>query len=166
VGEQHDPAPDRASREVAGVIGLRAAVWVLTLVVRLLGHQIGRRLLAALALTAVCASLVALVFAYPEPVEPEPVSAQPAPRPPTEARPAPRSPATGSVRSAGSPEQVAAAWYAQRKRLPRSRVRVLQRDRVSATVVRVLVLADGGDGRLDTAVVIVRRHGGGWQVRP
>jgi hypothetical protein len=36
-------------------------------------------------------------------------------------------------------------------------VRVLQRDRVSANVVRVLVLGDSGDGRLDTALVTVRR---------
>jgi hypothetical protein len=151
------------------VIGLRAAVWLLTFVVRLLGHQIGRRLLAALALAAVCAGLVTLVFTYPEPVDPAPASAHPvAPpaRPPAEARPAPRPPATSSARPVGSPEQAAATWYAQRKRLPRARVRVLQRDQVNASLVRVLVLADGGNGRLDTAVVTVRRHGGGWQVRP
>jgi hypothetical protein len=150
---------------VAVVIGLRAAVWLLTVVFRLFGHDLGRRLLAALALASVCAGLVVGVFTDPEPVEPEPVSAHPAARPPVEARPVPRPPAASSARPEGSPEQAAVAWYAQRRRLPRARVRVLQRDRVSATVIRVLVLADSGKGRLDTAVVTVRRTGSGWRVR-
>lgn len=149
------------------VIGLRAALWLLTLGVRLLAHDVGRRLLAALVVIAVCAGLVTLVFTYPEPVEPESASAPPmapAARSRAASKPNTPQPAARPVRPAGSPEQAAATWYAQHKRLRRDQVRVLQRDQVSTKSVRVLVLGDGGNGRLDTAVVTVRRTGSGWQV--
>jgi hypothetical protein len=147
---------------VSVVIGLRATFWVLTIGIRLLAHPVGRRLLAAMALISLCAGLVILVFTYPEPVEPDPVT-RPAV---TRGRdPMPRS-TSGTSRPGSSPEQTAAAWYAGRKRLPRSRVRVLQRDEVNPKLVRVLVLADAGGGRLDTAVVEVRRLGSAWRVDP
>jgi hypothetical protein len=63
------------------------------------------------------------------------------------------------------PAEAAAAWYAARHGLPAARVKPLQQDRVSARVVRVLVLADPGDGRLRTALVRVRLGPTGWSVR-
>jgi len=66
----------------------------------------------------------------------------------------------------GSPAAVAAAWYARQEGLAASLVRSLQQDRVSSRQVRVLVLADRGRGRIDTALVTVRRDAAGrWAVR-
>lgn len=63
------------------------------------------------------------------------------------------------------PADVATAWYAARRHLPSSKVQALQQDVVSEREVRVLVIADRGKGRLDTALVTVRRGaGGGWSV--
>jgi hypothetical protein len=73
------------------------------------------------------------------------------------ARPAPGGPTR--------PAEVAAAWYAARRHLPARQVRPLQQDKLSGRRVRVLVLADRGDGRLDTALVTVRRDAKGrWAV--
>jgi hypothetical protein len=69
------------------------------------------------------------------------------------------------VKRPAKPAEVAAAWYAARHRLPRSRVRPLQQDRVSARQVRVLVLAEAANGKLRTALVRVRLGPGGWEVR-
>jgi hypothetical protein len=44
-------------------------------------------------------------------------------------------------------------------------VRPLQQDRLSARRVRVLVLADAGNGHLRTALVEVRLGPSGWEVR-
>jgi hypothetical protein len=63
------------------------------------------------------------------------------------------------------PAEVAAAWYAARNGLPAARVKALQQDRLSARVVRVLVLADPGGGRLRTALVRVQLGPTGWSVR-
>jgi hypothetical protein len=158
------------------VFGIVLALRVLGFGVAVLAHPVGRRLLATLLITSVCAGVVAFVFTYPEAPQ-TPAGSRLASAAPTmpdstgrpgggapsdrqqRARPAPR-PSVG----AASPEAAAAAWYARRTRLPRDRVRVLQRDRVNATTFRVLVLADGGNGRLDTAVVTVRRDRAGWRV--
>jgi hypothetical protein len=78
--------------------------------------------------------------------------------------PAPAAPA--KVGRAATPAAVAAAWYAHREGVDASLVRSLQQDRVSSREVRVLVLADRGRGRIDTALVTVRRDAaGGWAVR-
>ncbi|MET0832772.1 MAG: hypothetical protein ABWZ62_02250 [Actinomycetota bacterium] len=74
----------------------------------------------------------------------------------------------GRVRAAPvgeRPAAVAAAWYAARNGVPRARVKPLQQDRLSATEVRVLVLADHGHGRLRTALVRLRHGPDGWRVR-
>jgi hypothetical protein len=63
------------------------------------------------------------------------------------------------------PTAVAAAWYAADQGLPRATVKPLQIDRLSAKEVRVLVLADHGRGRLQTALVRVRLGRTGWSVR-
>jgi hypothetical protein len=69
------------------------------------------------------------------------------------------------VKRPATPAEVAAAWYAARQRLPRNRVRPLQQDRLSARLIRVLVLAEAGNGRLRTALVRVRLGPSGWEVR-
>ena len=69
------------------------------------------------------------------------------------------------VKRSAKPAEVAAAWYAARHKLPRSRVRPLQQDRLSASQVRVLVLAEAGNGKLRTALVRVRLGPGGWEVQ-
>jgi hypothetical protein len=69
------------------------------------------------------------------------------------------------VKRPATPAEVAAAWYAARHRLPRNRVRPLQQDRLSARLIRVLVLAEAGNGRLRTALVRVRLGPSGWEVR-
>jgi hypothetical protein len=63
------------------------------------------------------------------------------------------------------PAAVAAAWYAARHGVPRAKVKPLQQDRLSAKDVRVLVLADHGNGRLRTALVRLRHGANGWSVR-
>ena len=63
------------------------------------------------------------------------------------------------------PTVVAADWYAARHGVARARVKPLQQDRLSAREVRVLVLVDRGRGRLETALVRVRRGADGWRVR-
>jgi hypothetical protein len=68
------------------------------------------------------------------------------------------------VQRSAKPAEVAAAWYAARHNLPRSRVRPLQQDRIAAGQVRVLVLAEASHGRLRTALVRVRRGPSGWEV--
>jgi hypothetical protein len=73
----------------------------------------------------------------------------------------------GAAAPAGQaqPAGVAAAWYAGRNHLKPGQVRPLQQDRLSNREVRVLVLADRGNGRLDTALVTVRRDAQGrWSV--
>ncbi len=69
---------------------------------------------------------------------------------PAAAQPTPSRPATAAV-----------AWYATKHHLPPGKVRALQQDRRSDREVRVLVLADGGGGKLTTALVTVRRDGKG-----
>jgi hypothetical protein len=85
------------------------------------------------------------------------------------ARREPGAPAAGVATPAardGGPAAVAAAWYARQEGLAASLVRSLQQDRVSSDQVRVLVLADRGRGRIDTALVTVRRDAAGrWAVR-
>jgi hypothetical protein len=68
------------------------------------------------------------------------------------------------VQQPATPAEVAAAWYAARHGLPRSRVRPLQQDRIAAGQVRVLVLAEASHGRLRTALIRVRRGPSGWEV--
>jgi hypothetical protein len=86
----------------------------------------------------------------------------------TAATPAtPERPARSAARPArpAKPAEVAAAWYAARQHLGARQVRPLQQDKLSNREVRVLVLADRGNGRLDTALVTVRRDAQGrWSV--
>jgi hypothetical protein len=141
----------------------------------------GRRLARAVALTVTLAMLIGALYDRAEAprAAAQPPVAAPAGAPggpPTRARaggarrpdPAgqgglrgrPRPPRAGE-----RPAAVAAAWYAARQGLPAARVEALQQDRLSASEVRVLVLADHGRGRLRTALVRVRLGAAGWSVR-
>jgi len=73
--------------------------------------------------------------------------------------------AAAPARQPNQPAAVAAAWYAANNHLPPGKVRALQQDRVGRGEVRVLVLGDRGHGRLETALVRVRRDASGrWRV--
>jgi hypothetical protein len=138
--------------------------------------ELGRRVGRALALTLVLAAVV--VGLYDQGELPR-AAAQPAVAAPA-GHPGPGAGATrrrdpgdqgglrGRARPAPAgerPAEVAAAWYAARTGVPRAKVEPLQQDRLSATEVRVLVLADHGHGRMRTALVRLRRGPDGWSVR-
>jgi hypothetical protein len=92
-----------------------------------------------------------------------PTAALPAPKAPAAGAPA-ATPGTGTAAPAvtpGSPAAVAIAWYAAREHLAPGKVRALQQDRRADHEVRVLVLADAGNGKLTTALVTVHRDGTG-----
>jgi hypothetical protein len=143
--------------------------------------ETGRRLARAAALTVVLAVLVTALY---DRGEVPAAAARPALRPPaggTHGGPAVRSGTThrrqdpanlGGLRGRARvapvgerPAAVAAAWYATRHGVPRAKVKPLQQDRLSAKEVRVLVLADHGQGRLRTALVRLRHGADGWSVR-
>jgi len=91
-----------------------------------------------------------------------PVPKAPAPGTPAPARATASPPATSApAATPGSPGAVAVAWYAARKHLPPGKVRALQQDRRSDHEIRVLVLADTGNGKLTTALVTLHRDGKG-----
>jgi hypothetical protein len=140
-----------------------------------LARRLGRLVVAA---AAMAAAVVALYQHGEEPAalaRPAATTVAPAPAVTTTA-PAQRTPAPGRAAdgpattaapraAATRPSAVAAAWYAARGHLPPGKVRALQQDAVSQREVRVLVMADRGDGRLDTALVTVRRDAAGrWSV--
>ena len=139
--------------------------------------ETGRRLARAAALTVLLAVLVTALY---DRGEVPTAAAQQAVRPSApgtqggSAAPARRKgpaeagglPGRARVAPVGErPAAVAAAWYAARNGVPRARVKPLQQDRLSATEVRVLVLADHGHGRLRTALVRLRHGADGWSVR-
>ena len=151
------------------MIGLRLALKLLGLGITLLRDETGRRFIAALVLTALCAGLIGLLFTAPEPPDAwtgQVAGADVAPAgpatvlPPATTRPLQR-PATGPASSA---EQAARAWYARRHHLPVGRVKILQADQAGTDRERVLVLVDTGRGRMDTAIVTVTSDGSRWRV--
>jgi hypothetical protein len=136
--------------------------------------ETGRRLARAIALTAVLAVLVTVLYDQGE--VPRAAAAPAVDEPAGAARghtvrgqdPGDHGGLRGRPRPAPvgeRPAEVAAAWYAARHGAARSKVKALQQDRLSAREVRVLVLADLGPGRLRTALVRVRRGPDGWRVR-
>ena len=140
--------------------------------------ELGRRLARAVGCTVLLAVLVTTLY---ERGEVPSAAAQPALRAPAVDAPsavgrgaARRRDPTGLGGLRGRPRPspvgerptaVAAAWYAAHEGLPRAKVKPLQLDRLSAKEVRVLVLADHGRGRLQTALVRVRLGRTGWSVR-
>jgi hypothetical protein len=191
-GRQTGPGTDREmgprSRLAARRRALAALTWLaagsITAGRRVLGvvsGEMGRRLARAAGLTVVLAVVVTALYdrgEVPTAAAQQAVQAQAGG---TQGGSAARGGATGPrkdpaklgglrgrARLAGvgeRPAAVAAAWYAARHGVPRARVKPLQQDRLSATEVRVLVLADHGHGRLRTALVRLRRGADGWSVR-
>jgi hypothetical protein len=148
------------------------------------GSDAGRRLARAVALTVALAVLIGALYdrgeaprAAARPAAAAPAAGAPggsAIRPRTRAGSARRPDPAGQgglrgrprpPRAGERPAAVAAAWYAARQGLPAAKVQALQQDRLSASEVRVLVLADHGRGRLRTALVRVRLGPAGWSVR-
>ena len=173
----------RALRAGAGA-GLRARVEPaarrgLAVAVAALRSEPARRLGRLAVVAAALAGAVVVLYAHGDSpaalartVQAPPGPATPAAQPSRarEPRPGPGGPPAAATptrpgRDPTRPADVAAAWYAARSHLPAGRVQPLQQDAVSAREVRVLVLADHGDGRLDTALVTVRRDAAGrWSV--
>jgi len=146
--------------------GVRAAAWLLVLPMRVAATPLGRRLLAAVTLAVVLVGTVG--FLYDSADEPR-VAARF--RPAGLAKDA-GSTATGRqaaaspvrAKRAAGPAEVAAAWFAARKRVPVDRVRSLQQRRISATRTEVLVIAEAGGASLPSEYVTVRKGAAGWKV--
>ena len=164
----------RATRRCA-LAALAAGRWALAKAT----GETGRRVARAVGLTLVLAVLVTALYdrgevptaAARQAARPSAGASQGGPAAPGTAGrkgPAEVGGLRGRARAATAgerPAAVAAAWYAARNGLPRAKVKPLQQDRLSATEVRVLVLADHGHGQLRTALVRLRRGPDGWSVR-
>jgi hypothetical protein len=135
--------------------------------------ETGRRVARAVALTVVLAVLVSVLYDHGEAPRAAAAPAVDGPAGPALQTPRRKDPGTrGGLRGRDRatpvgerPAAVAADWYAARYGVARARVKSLQQDRLSAREVRVLVMADGGRGRLRTALVRVRLGPDGWRVR-
>jgi hypothetical protein len=140
----------------------------------MLGSDLGRRLVTVAALTAVVVALLTALYDHAEAPaaevwpggRPQPAAGIPH-RPATgvPARPGTRGaarPAASMDAAAASPAAAAVAWYARAQGVPAGRVRALQQQRLGATQVRVLVLADLGGGRMPSALVTARHGPTGW----
>jgi hypothetical protein len=136
--------------------------------------ETGRRVARAVALTVVLAVLVTALYDHGEAPRAAAAAAVDAPA----AGPGLHKPRRGDPAQLGGlrgrdratpvgerPAAAAADWYAARHGVARARVKPLQQDRLSATEIRILILADRGHGRLETALVRVRLGPDGWRVR-
>jgi hypothetical protein len=160
----------RSSRPAVGAApggdGMRLAVLVLALPLRLAATALGRRLLAAVVLSAVLVTAVALLYRHAD----DPASAPASLRAATVAAagPAPAggrgARATRSARAA-RPEDAAAAWFAEQQRVAVNRVRTLQQRRISTKERQVLVVAEASGDRMPSAYVTVRKGAAGWAVK-
>jgi hypothetical protein len=136
--------------------------------------ETGRRVARAVALTVVLAMLVTALYDHGEAPRAAAAPSVDAPavgpgrQPARRKDPAPPGGLRGRDRATPVGEQpanVAADWFAARHGVARARVKPLQQDRLSAAETRVLILADRGHGRLETALVRVRLGPDGWRVR-
>jgi hypothetical protein len=140
----------------------RAARASLALALAALHSDLSRRLGRLALLGAALAAAVVVLYQHGE--APAALARPAAATTTSRVRAAPATTATTATTvapAAARPADVATAWYAARHHLPAGKVRALQQDVISQRAVRVLVLADAGRGRLDTALVTVRRDAGG-----
>ncbi len=152
------PWPARPSDTAAG-----AAARLLLVPFRLLATPMGRRLAAATVLSVALVAMVSALYDHAD----GPVAGGSALRaaPAAASKPAAVTAASPvAPRAAERPEDAAASWFARQKRVPSDRVKALQRQRISATVTRVLVMAEVSPTDMSTAFVTVRRDGAGWKV--
>jgi hypothetical protein len=128
--------------------------------------SIGRRLLAASALTLTLNGVVGALYGSAEtPEVPAPAVVAAAATAPTRPATAPAAKAApAKATPAKTPEVAATGWYASRHKLAANRVRALQRQAAANGKVKVLVMADRGSSRLSTALILVKRSGAGWIV--
>jgi hypothetical protein len=149
-------APDAAGARLAG--------WLLSLPVRLLGSQLGRRTTAAAAVSLVLMGGVGALYQHADAPSAVPVPAKAAAAAPAAAGRGLTTPAPAVRRGPARAEDVAVAWFAKRQNVAVGQVRALQQRRVSADERRVLVIAEAGASRLPSAYVTVRRGPSGWAV--
>jgi hypothetical protein len=116
----------------------------------------GRRVCSALLVTAICAAVVGAMYDHPDRLGRAALAAAHAP-----ATQAPAS-TRAAAAPAATPGAAASAWFARRSHVPAAKVRVLQEDRLAGGRVRVLVMAEVGPGRYDTALVTLGRVKGAW----
>jgi hypothetical protein len=132
---------------------------------RMLATSMGRRVAAATLLSVALVAMVASLYANAEggvaapAVRATPVAAAKPAAPAVRAATAAPAPA-----AAARPEDAAASWFARQHRVPVDHVRALQRQQISATVTKVLVLAQVSPSDMPTAFVTVRRDRAGWKV--
>jgi hypothetical protein len=138
--------------------------------VRLLSTSLGRRLAGAAVLSIALVVMVSMLYSHADGPAGHSVSATAAalPAAPAAAKTAPAAARAAAAPAAASaatrPQDAAVAWFARQKRVAAGRVQALQQQRVSATVTRVLVMAQLGPADMPTALVTVRRDGAGWKV--
>jgi hypothetical protein len=140
------------------------AVWLLLAPVRLLATDLGRRLATVAVLTTLFVGVMSLLYEHAEHPTANARPAATAPRPAAPPTTAASRPGPAAPGSAARPEAVAAAWYAKRLGVPSGRVRALGSQRLGGGRLRVLVLAQTGDGRQPTVWVPLRRTRAGWTV--
>ncbi len=168
------PVPGRWSAPPSDA-AVRAVARLGMLPLRLLATNRGRRLSLAAVLSLGMVGTVSLLYDHADSptaaVKPlnalnvaaaKPAPAHAAAKPAAGA--AQESTAAAAARPAKRPEDAAAAWYARRVSVSPDRVHALQRTRVSATVTKVMVVAEVSATRMSTAMVTVKRSGDGWKV--
>ena len=143
---------------------MELAVWLLLAPVRLLATDLGRRLATVAVLTTLFVGVMSLLYEHAEHPTANARPAATAPRPAAAPTTAASRPGPAAPGSAARPEAVAAAWYAKRLGVPSGRVRALGSQRLGTGRLRVLVLAQTGDGRQATVWVPLRRTRAGWTV--
>jgi hypothetical protein len=156
--------PSRPTVVAPGGDGARLAAMVLALPLRLAANPLGRRALAAVAITVLLVTWVGVLYDQPDRAPSADrlaaVNASASRGTPTAAR-RPASPPGAAKRSAGA-GQAAAAWFADRQGVAVEQVRALQDRPLSATERRVLVVAEAGGAKLPSAYVTVRKGRDGW----
>jgi hypothetical protein len=147
-----------------------AAARLMLVPVRLLSTSLGRRLAGATVLSIALVVMVSTLYSHADGPAGQSARATAAA---LSAAPAAANAAPAAARATAAPARAAAAkrpqdaaisWFARQKRVAASRVQALQQQRVSATVTRVLVMAQLGPADMPTALVTVRRDGTGWKV--
>ncbi len=152
---------------------VRAATKLMLVPLRLLATPMGRRLTATVVLSVVLVAVVSSLYEHadgPAVAVRQALNAVPAAasKPAAAKRTVDASQRTSATvtapPAAKRPEDAATAWYAQREGVSPDRVHALQRQRVSATVIKVLVMAEVSATDMPTAFVNVKRDGEGWKV--
>ncbi len=141
---------------------VRVAKRLVLLPLRMLATPLGRRVAAATVLSIALLAMVSSLYDHAD--GPAAASTRALRATPAAAVAAGTAGSPATPLAAERPEDAATAWYARQKRVSVDRVRALQQQRVSATVTRVMVLAEVAPSDMPTAFVTVRRDGAGWKV--